>query len=349
MRRRGYDVTVVDIAQSLKKGGTPVNIEKRTIDIVKRMGLFDRIRVNRIAMTTTDFKDANNITQTSMDRGQVSEAEYEIERDVLLDIMYDAVKRDVNFVFGDSVATLKDEGDHVDVSFKRGQRQSFDLVLGCDGLHSIVRRLCFGDEAQYVHFLNAYFSITIVNKLLIPEYTTQLYNEPGKLAMLNAYNGKSDVVLCFASDHELPYDYRNEAQQRALIAQHFTGSGWRIAEMLREVEGSERFYFDKLCQVKMPSWTKGRVGLVGDAAYCASPAAGKGGSLAIDGAAALGDAFEQHNDNFELAFDEYNRNFRPYIDEVQADVINFGLAMLLPRTEEAIRQRNSGNVSMDSH
>ncbi len=92
--------------------------------------------------------------------------------------------------------------------------------------------------------------------------------------------------------------------------------------------------------MKMPSWTKGRVALVGDAAYCASPAAGRGGSLATDGAAALADAFETSDGNYELAFQDYNQSFRCFIEEVQAQVTDFGLDMFIPRTEEAIRKRN---------
>lgn len=92
--------------------------------------------------------------------------------------------------------------------------------------------------------------------------------------------------------------------------------------------------------MKMPSWTKGRVALVGDAGYCASPAAGRGGSLAIDGAAALADAFQKHQGNFELAFGEYNESFRPFIEEIQAGVVNYALDVLIPKTEEAISKRN---------
>jgi 2-polyprenyl-6-methoxyphenol hydroxylase-like FAD-dependent oxidoreductase len=167
-----------------------------------------------------------------------------------------------------------------------------------------------------------------------------MYNEPGKMAMLNAYNNKTDIVLCFFSENEIPYDYRNEEQQRAIVREQFTGTGWRTPE-LEELMNSKTWYFDKLCQMKVPSWTKGRVALVGDAGYCASPAAGRGGSLAIDGGAALGKAFEKCNGNYEMAFIEYNKSFRPFIEEVQAGVIDFGLEMLIPRTEEAIRKRNS--------
>jgi len=46
---------------------------------------------------------------------------------------------------------------------------------------------------------------------------------------------------------------------------------------LNEVKQSSTFYFDKLCQLKMPCWMKGRIALVSGTGYCASPAAGRGG------------------------------------------------------------------------
>jgi 2-polyprenyl-6-methoxyphenol hydroxylase-like FAD-dependent oxidoreductase len=345
MKKLGYNVTVVEIAEGLKKGGTPVNISGNTIDIVKRMGLFDQIQLNRITMERMEIKNSDDVTERlniiQNDSEQPEEVEYEIERDVLLNMMFEAIKDDVEFIFGDSITSLKEESNGVDVAFKGGQKRSFDLVFGCDGMHSVVRKFCFGEEAEFSHFLKTYFSITIVNKSLIRENTTQMYNEPGKAVFLNAYNNKTDIVLCFYSENEIPYDYRNEEQQRNIIVNQFSGLGWRTPELLEEVKNSNTFYFDKLCQMKMPTWTKGRVALVGDAGYCASPAAGMGGSLAIDGAAALADAFQKCQGNFELAFQEYNKSFRPFIEEVQASAAKFGVEFLVPRTEEAIRERNS--------
>jgi 2-polyprenyl-6-methoxyphenol hydroxylase-like FAD-dependent oxidoreductase len=199
----------------------------------------------------------------------------------------------------------------------------------------------FGSESKYTHFLEQYFSITIVNKLLIERGTAELFNVPGKAIMLNAYKNKTDIILAFVSEKEIPYDHRDEAQQRKIIAEQFAGQGWRTAELLREVERAKSFYFDKLCQIRMPSWTKGRVALVGDSGYCASPAAGMGGSLAIDGAAALGDAMREHPEDFEQAFRVYNEKFRPFINEIQAEAVRTGLETLVPRTEEAIRARNA--------
>jgi 2-polyprenyl-6-methoxyphenol hydroxylase-like FAD-dependent oxidoreductase len=88
----------------------------------------------------------------------------------------------------------------------------------------------------------------------------------------------------------------------------------------------------------MPSWTKGRVALVGDAAYCASPAAGMGGSLAIIGATALADAFTKHPADIDAAFQEYDDSLRPFVEEVQAQAVNFGLEMFVPNPKKLSRR-----------
>ena len=201
--------------------------------------------------------------------------------------------------------------------------------------------MCFGDESAYSYFLQNYFSITIVDKLLIQEDTAQMYNVPGKVVMLNAYNNKTDIIFCFYSEKEISYSYRDQAEQRGIILQQFSGEGWRTRELLEELNRCRDFYFDKMCQIRMPSWTKGRVALVGDAAYCASPAAGMGGSLAIVGATALADAFQKHHGDFEAAFQEYNHSLRPFVEDVQAQAVKFGLDMFVPRSEEALQRRNA--------
>lgn len=340
MDRFGYQVTVVEIAPELKKGGTPVNILGKTIDIVHNMGLFEQIYANRLRMEKVEFKNSEDVTQLTDYHGHHEQEEYEVERDFLLKLMYEQISDKVEFIFGETITGLTERDEKMEVTFKNSGPRVFDLVFGCDGIHSVVRKLWFGEEKEFSLFLKAYFSITIVDKLLVPENTTQLYSEVGKTVMLNAYNGKTDICFAYYSEREVPYDYRNEAQMREMITEQYRNSGWRCRELLEEIRQSESFYFDKLCQMKMPSWTKGRVALVGDAGYCPSPAAGRGGSLAIDGAAALAGSFGKHNGNYKLAFQDYDSSLRPFIDEVQSGVVDFGLDVLIPKTEEAIIKRN---------
>ncbi len=343
LNKIGYKVTVVEIANAPRTGGTAVDFRGKTVDIIKRMGIFEQVKANALSLKKIEFKNAADVTEGSVllaneTKEQPSE-DIEIERTALIHILFDRIKNEVEFSFNNSITALTETKDEIKVDFKTGPQQAFDLVVGCDGAHSTVRRIWFGNEAEYMHFLKAYFSISIVDKLLIEQNTMQFYNVPGKAYMLNAYKNKTDIVFCFLSE-EIPYDYRDTVHQRRIVAEQFGGQGWRTAELLEEIGNSTNFYFDKFCQIKMPSWTKGRVALVGDAAYCASPAAGMGGSLAVEGTAALADALQQHNGNLELAFEAYNKNLRPFIEQVQAEA-EFNLREnFIPKTEEAIRKRN---------
>lgn len=341
MNRIGYSVTVVEIANAPRIGGTAVDIRGKTVDVVKRMGIFEVLKSNALQLESIAFKNGDDETENSiiLKTGSPHD-EIEIERTKLVSILFENLKNDAEFIFNNSVIALSETRDDIQATFKDGSQQLFDLVFGCDGTHSGIRKIWFGKEAEYAHFLEAYFSISIVDKLLIEQNTMQFYNVPGKAYMLNAYKNKTDIIFCFLSEKEIPYDYRDAAQQKGIILEQFSGQGWRTAELLNEVAGSKNFYFDKFCRVKMPSWTKGRVALVGDAAYCASPAAGIGGSLAMEGAAALADALLKHNGNFELAFQDYNKNLRPFIEEVQAEAEFNVREKFIPLTNESIRKRN---------
>lgn len=344
LNRLGYAVTVIDIAPGLRKGGTPVDIRDQTIDVMRRMDLMDAVIERCLPPRPTAFKDADDVTQAALlpeprQDGQPAEG-YEIDRDVLLELLFTKISSEVDVHFGTVILSLVETDKGLRVTFGDGTEGLFSLVFGCDGNHSALRRLHFGPEEEFSHFMGLYFSICIVDGLVTTPNTTEIYNEPGKTVMLNSYEDKTDIVLCFRREDEISCEHRDSATQRQIVIDQFSGMGWRVPVLLEMVRQSENFYFDKMSQVKMPFWTKGRVALVGDAAYCASPAAGMGGSLAILGAAALADALRDHSDDIAVAFRAYDDHLRPFIDEVQEAAISFGAEIFVPFTAEAIRARN---------
>lgn len=336
MHRMGYAVTVVELAADLRKGGTPVDIRDDVIAIVERMGLLEQIAAKGLPPRSFEMLQADGTSVARIEaeqNGGPARPGWEIERDDLLDLLYERVRGNVTFRFNDSIAAVQQFETGVDVEFKSGERGSYSLLFGCDGTHSAVRRLCFGPESDYLHFMGMYFSLSVVRKELLEPNSSQMVNMPGKVIMLNGYADKSDVGLCFASDEEISYDRRDVQQQRQMITKYFEGESWRTPELLAEMWHCENFYFDKLCQIRMPSWTKGRVALVGDAGYCPSPAAGLGGSIALLGAAALADAMAKHPDDLDAAFAEYNTSFRPFVDRIQATAVKQAYRMLNPSAE----------------
>ena len=345
MNELGYEVTIVETGTGLKKGGTPVDITDDTIRIVERMGILEAIRNRSLPPRVVEFTNIDGGTDARLEPEPVEAGApvdgYEIPRDDLLAILFAAVEDDVEMRFQNSIQTLTDIPNGVRASFRDGPDGDFDVVLGCDGNHSVVRKLRFGPEAEFSHFLHNYFTVAIVDGTLIPKNTTRILSTPGRTLMMNAYENKTDVSFLFHSDDEISYDYRDVQQQKDIVRTRFADAGAPFTDVFEHAENADNFYFDKLSQTKMPHWTTGRVALVGDSGYCASPAAGMGGSLAIIGATALFDAFRSAGGDIELAFAAYETSLRPVVEKIQAGAVEFGLASFFPETDEAIRARNA--------
>ena len=157
MIRLGYKVTMVEIARGLPKGGTPVDIRDRTVQIVQRMGLLDAVRRHSLPPRRTEFKTADDRTETWLPPQSGAEEGNKIERDALLDILFRQIADRAEVLFDTSVSAIVDRGDGVSVTLTDGYTRDFALVFGCDGNHSTLRRLCFGNEAEFSHFLGPVF------------------------------------------------------------------------------------------------------------------------------------------------------------------------------------------------
>jgi 2-polyprenyl-6-methoxyphenol hydroxylase-like FAD-dependent oxidoreductase len=125
-----------------------------------------------------------------------------------------------------------------------------------------------------------------------------------------------------------------------MIHDYFDGLGWKVPTALKHVDTDDDFYFDRINQIRMPFWSKGRVALVGDAGYCVSPVAGMGGSMAIIGAGRIAEALERHGADYPAAFQDYHDNLHAFVEEVQQRAANEGMAMIFPADDAEISERD---------
>ncbi|WP_327087955.1 FAD-dependent monooxygenase [Nonomuraea sp. NBC_01738] len=319
LRRHGFDVTVVERAPSIREGGYKVDIRGAALDVVERMGILDEVRARRTGMTTATYYDGKGKKVAAIDAdlfGGREGPDEEIMRGDLNEILYELTRHDTEYLFDDSITAIAEDGT---VTFEKAAPRRFDVVIGADGAHSNTRRLVFGDESKFARHLGAYISISTVPNHLGLEREEAVHAAPGRTA--NVYSTRQDgtaKALFIWSGPEAPYDHRDVAGQKAMLTETMAGAGWVVPELLMSVRAADDFYFDSVSQIHMDSWSSGRIVLVGDAGYCASPASGQGTSLALVGAYVLALELARADGDLAAAFAAYEREMRPFVAANQA-------------------------------
>ena len=291
LTRRGFDVTVVERAPALRKtGGHAVDLFRPAMEISERMGVLPRIEEHATGTTVLTVHRPWASKPARIDYlkliGAVSDRHVEIMRDDLSEIYYDAGRDDVEYVFGDQITAIADDGD---VTFEHGAPRRFDLIVGADGLHSGVRRIVFGDDVPE-RFLGGYLAVVSVPKSLARDGEMDGYFEPDRVAMVYTADHLDDAraVFIFRPRQPLDYDHRDVAAPEGPAARRVQRDvRSRSTAGSHEVEHTPTFYFDAITQLELTSWSRGRVTLVGDAGYCPGPAVGGSTSLAVYGAYVL--------------------------------------------------------------
>jgi len=179
--------------------------------------------------------------------------------------------------------------------------------------------MVFNNEDYSLKHLGAYISVFGIPNYLNLNCTDVAYEANQKTIHINSDEDPNlaKAGFMFRSSHLLK-DIRDEREQKDFLKNTFLDMGWETNTLLQLMETTNDFYFDSITQVKMNSWTKGRVALVGDAGYCASPLSGQGTSLALVGAYILAGELNNAGGNYKKAFSNYNRQLRLFVDENQS-------------------------------
>lgn len=341
LARRGHDVTVVEYADHFRLEGTPVDIRGEAIETVDRMELLESIRAHRLQMSETSrFVDADGTPVARVPLADSGSDDIEILREDLVRILADALPDTVTIRFGDSIQTLTDDGDDVGVRFESGHTGRYDLVLGADGQHSVVRGLVFGPEQDSARHLGVYFALANLPGDAWAQHANSIYNVPDRLAGIFQYKSKTVAVFQFRSE-PLDYDHHDlQAQKRILVDTFADHSSWKIPQLLDAARADPEFFFDGATQIQLPCWHRGRVALIGDAGYCPAFLSGRGTSLALTGSHILAQELASNADNHTAAFERYEARQRPHVTFAQATV-DRGRDHLLPGTWAEIAARNT--------
>ncbi|OBB69937.1 FAD-dependent monooxygenase [Mycobacterium sp. 852014-50255_SCH5639931] len=322
LTRRGFDVTVVERAPTLRKtGGHAVDLFRPAMEISADMGVLPQIEAlatgtNRMTMHREGRARPIEIDLTKI-YAATSDRHVEIMRDDLSEIYYAAGRDDVEYLFEDSITSIDHDGE---VTFEHAPARRFDVVVGADGLHSNVRQLTFGDEANLTRFLGGYLAVASAPKALAGRGEMTCHVGVGRLAAIYTAEHLDDAraVFLFRTKQELDYDHRDALRQKAILRDTFADMHEQVDGWLGELDDTPAFYFDSISQLRLDRWSRRRVTLVGDAGYCPGPAVGGSTSLAVLGAYVLAGELAAADGDHLRAFAAYELQMREPVHRSRA-------------------------------
>ncbi|MBB5080726.1 FAD-dependent monooxygenase [Nonomuraea endophytica] len=323
----GFTTTIVERAPALREGGHAVDFRgKAHLSVLRKMGVLSDIEREQTNMGALwNVNEAGKKLAKMPD--DIFAGDVEILRGDLGRILYERTREKTEYIFGDSIAELHEDAHGVAVTFQRGATRRFDLVIGADGLHSNVRSLAFGPESRFHTYLGLYNAVFTTPNHLGLDYSGQGLNVPGKMAASysSRANTEAKAVFFFGSP-ELTYDRHDTDEQKRLLADAFKDVGWIVPRLLEDMWKAEEFYFDSISQIHMDRWSRGRIALVGDAAWCPSPLSGMGTGLSVVGAYVLAGEIAAHG--HVDGFAAYERIMRDYVAGAQKSAVGVSKFMV---------------------
>ena len=320
---------------------------------MRRMGIESAFLAKAAPETGLQIVDSSGrrrgffpVSRTSKKVDQSFTAEFEIMRGDLCRILYDITKDRVKYLFGLQIDSIKQTAETAEVQFSDRRAETFDLVVGADGQSSRIRKMLFstnGDDTAFHSLGSQYVAYFTIPKPIHPkeEYIASMFLTTQKRGIMTRRHNPTELQIYIGGSN--PSDkFKNTPrghvkEEKEAIAEMFVDVGWQAKEIVDAMLVSDNFYCERLGLVKLDAWSKGKVVLVGDAAYCPSPNTGKGTTCAIVGAyilageigahcgrldgAEVGELKDVKSAIIEDALKHYELKFKPYMTQIQEGLL----------------------------
>jgi 2-polyprenyl-6-methoxyphenol hydroxylase-like FAD-dependent oxidoreductase len=343
LERFGFTPTIVETSLKLREGGYGIDFWGAGFEVAEKMNIVPDLKQADMGISELLFVDENNVRKGTLNYRRIKKLmkgrAITLLRSDLAKIIYQHLDKNIEIIFGDTIAQIEQYDHEVSVTFKSGKVRHFDLVVGADGLHSNVRNLVFGDEAKFEKYYGYYTASFTFENTEDTGKAFLTYNVPNKQAAIYSSNKSKSAFFIFTSPKKLLYNHHDIEAQKQILRNEFENAGWECADLISKMDTAPDFYFDTVSQIQMNNWSKDRVTLVGDACDCPSLLSGQGSTLAMVGAYILAGELKEADGNYKTAYAQYQSIFKPFIDSKQKIAQNFSRS-LVPKSGMGIWMRN---------
>ena len=326
LTKLGHKVTIVERAPVLRDGGQQIDIREEAVEVVRRMGLLPKIQEQVVQEAGLQFIGLDGKQKAFFPKREGNKSftsEYEIMRGDLCRVMYEATRDLVEYRFGTSVDDFADKEDGVLVTFADKTQEKFDLMVAADGQESRTRKKLLGEEANQqarrnLNLAGCYYNLERAEP---GSQIATVYNAPDRRVISTRWHEPTKGQVYFLTMSELdkikPCLKQDIPTQKRVFAEIWKDAGWESASLIQAMQEATDFYALELVQICSPTWSSGRVVLLGDAAHAPSGLTGMGTSLALMGSYVLGGEISRHEGSLMQALKSYEDSFKPYVEEVQ--------------------------------
>lgn len=341
----GLNPTLIERAPRLRTGGYIIDFWGLGFDVAERMGMAADLRsegynISELRLVNSKGKRTGGFG-VDVFRILTGGRYVSLGRGDLAKLIYGKIGGRFETILDDSIASLEQDVDGVQVTFEHAPSRKFDLVVGADGLHSVVRKLAFGSEDEFEKYLGyTVAAFEVPGYQPRDELTYVAYAVPGKQVARFAMRGDRTLfLLIFAGEQSSYIDPRDTQAQKDILHAEFGHAGWECPQILAALNTCDELYFDRVSQIRMDTWTRGRVTLVGDSAFCPSLLAGQGSALAMIAAYVLAGEISKSEGSLPAALERYERLLHPFMTAKQTTAAAFA-GSFAPKTRWGVFLRN---------
>jgi 2-polyprenyl-6-methoxyphenol hydroxylase-like FAD-dependent oxidoreductase len=349
--RMGHDVLLVERSAQLRTGGYVLNLWGIGYDAVEQMGLLPRLLQLQYETDELRMVDRNGRTRGGYPSRVLQDLAHgrivSLARADIAAAIRDLLDGQVETRCGDSIVAVEDDAGRARVHFAHAAPREVDLVVGADGLHSAIRRIAFGPEWQFEHALGCHVaSFEVTGYRPRDDRLYVAHTAPGRYIARFPVREDKTLFFMLLRDGYLPETaLATGSERKAALTRAFAGMGWECPAILSVLQDVEEPYFDRISQIRMDTWSKGRVALIGDAAACPSLIAGEGAGFALAEAYVLAGEIHSHGADLDSALKSYAARLQPYVAARQRQAQKL-VSSFVPATAFGVRVRDFATTLM---
>jgi salicylate hydroxylase len=319
---KGFDVTVFEQAQELGEIGAGVQLAPNAMRVLMALGLEQKAMKTAFepqAHVVRNWKSGGVVATTPMKdvyRKKFDAGYYTFHRADLHAVLVDALPAD-RVRLNATCTGVRTSEKGATLEFANGSQVESDVVIGADGIHSVVRESMFGRQAPRFTGVVCWRGVVPTDSLPPDVITRDMTAWFGPRSTIVTYYVRGGRLINWAAFIEQDWrqeSWKIEGDRNEVLS---TYADWHPS-INQFVSKTDRLYkwavFDR---EPLPQWTKGCVTLMGDAAHPMLPYLGQGACMAVEDAYALARALERETQSVGQALQAYEAERRPRASRVQ--------------------------------